>query len=640
MMLEDWTPKRGTAATDHQPAGRLKRLLLKRLLLKRLLGTVSVAASVTLCLLCGGMALASTPALAAPEAPVTRTPAASITATSAVLEGTLNPGAVAKAGWYFDYSNPNGSTCAEGPATPAEPEVEGEALPEHAEATGLEPSAKYEFCMVATNELGESTPSANEVTFETEAKAPEVLGESTSAVMATEARLEGTVNPNNQVTECHIQYAKTSEPVTTNEAPCEPSSVEGFGGQGVGLTVTGLEAATEYHYRIVLKNASAEEGSGEADFETQAPPSELETGEAQALMPTSVELGGKLNPGGEATYYIEYGTAPCSVSSCGQRSTEGLVTGRTQESVTPILLSSLKRDTTYHYWLVADNGAASEPVHGAARSFTTLNTAPSLIENGIAQAITTTSAQLTGELSPGGEATYYAEYSTAPCWSLPCGQRSAEAVLRGEGKLAIAPITISGLKPNTVYHYLLVAKNAAVSEPVYGQEAIFRTAETAAEAEAEANAKLAAERASSLAAQAQTAEESKRREEQSAAENAAVAQRANEIVAQSAGIQHQVELLRRQEELIAATSIEIVKLKVTGSGVQVTVRSSQAGDIAISGTGLKGRTIAKAAAGSHTVTLTLTKAGKKDRKHRKKTTVTVSLDTSLTSVAASGTVKL
>jgi hypothetical protein len=630
MMLKDWTPKREISTTDRRPAGRLQRLF----------GAVSVMATFTLCLLGGGMALASTPALAAPEAPVTKTPAKSITATSAVLEGTLNPGASAKAGWFFDYSNPNGTACAEGPATSTEPEVTGKALVEHTTATGLEPSAKYVFCMVATNELGESTPSATEVSFETKAKAPEVLSESTSAVTTTEARLEGTVNPNNQVTECNIQYAKLSEPVTTNEAPCETASVEGFGEQGVALTVGGLEAATKYHFKIVLKNASAETGTGEAEFETVAPPSELETGEAQALTPTSAEVGGLLNPGGEATYYIEYGTAACSGSSCGQLSTEGFVTGRTQTSVTPILLSSLKRNTTYHYWLVANNAAASEPVHGAEGSFTTPNAAPSLIENGSVQAITTTSAQLTGELNPGGEATYYAEYSTAPCWSLPCGQSSAEAALNGEGEQAIAPIALSGLKPNTIYHYVLVAKNAAVSKPVYGTEGVFRTAATTAEAEAEANALSAAQQAATLAAQNQTAEESKRREEQSAAANAATAQRYNEIVAQSAGIVHQAELLRHQEELIAATSVKIVKIKVTRSGVQVTVSSSEAGAVAISGAGLKGKTLANAAAGSRTVTLALTKAGKKDRAHHKKVTVTVSLGTSLTSVTASSTVKL
>lgn len=629
-MLKDWTPKREISTKDRRPAGRLQRLLR----------AVSVMATFTLCLLGGGMALASTPALAAPEAPVTKTPAKSITATSAVLEGTLNPGASAKAGWFFDYSNPNGTSCAEGPATPTEPEVTGKALVEHATATGLEPSAKYVFCMIATNELGESTPSATEVSFETKAKAPEVLSESTSAVTTTEAHLEGTVNPNNQVTECHIQYAKLSEPVTTNEAPCETASVEGFGEQGVGLTIGGLEAATKYHFKIVLKNASAETGTGEAEFETVAPPSELETGEALELTPTSAEAGGLLNPGGEATYYIEYGTAPCSGSSCGERSTEVFVTGRTQTSVTPILLSSLKRNTTYHYWLVADNAAASEPVHGAERSFTTPNAAPSLIENGPVQAITTSSAQFTGELNPGGEATYYVEYSTAPCWSLPCGQRSTEAVLRGEGEQAIAPITVSGLEPNTVYHYWLVAKNAAVSNPAHGKEDVFRTAQTAAEAEAEAKATSAAELASSLAAQKQTAEENKGREAQSAAENAAAAQRFNEVVAANAGIAHQAELLRQQEELIAATSIKIVKIKLTRGGVQVTVRSSQAGSITLSGAGLKRGTIAKAVAGSHTVTLKLSAAGKRDRAHHRKVTVTVSLGTSLTSVAASSAVKL
>jgi hypothetical protein len=503
----------------------------------------------------------------------------------------------------------------------------------------LEPSAKYEFCMVATNELGESERSANEVAFETEAEAPAILTESTSAVTASEARVEGTVNPNNQVTECHIQYGKTT--VSENELPCEPASLEGFGEQGVGLTIAGLEPGTVYHYRIILKNASAEEATGaEAEFETVAPPSELETGAAQALTPTSVELGGKLNPGGEATYYVEYGTAPCSGSTCGQMSTEGFVTGRTQESVTPIVLSSLKPNTTYHYWLVATNSAVAEPVHGEAGEFTTPVAVPSRIEAGIAEDLTTTSAELTGTLNPGGEATYYVEYGTAPCAGETCGQRSIEAVLSGAGPQSIAPIALDGLKPNTIYHYWLVATNAAVGKPVHSVESLFRTAETPAEAEAALNAASEAQRASSLAARNQIAEENRRREEQSAAENAAASQRLHEIAAADASTAHQAEELRRQEEVIAATSIKIVKIKVTRSGVEVTVRSSQAGTIAISSGGLKRRAITKAAAGSHTVTLKLSTAGKRDRTRHKKITVTVSLDTSLTSVAASSAVNL
>jgi hypothetical protein len=528
-MRKDWMPKRGTTATKGRPAATPRRLL----------GAAAAVAGATLGVLGGGMALASASALAAPEAPVTGAPATSITATSAVLEGTLNPGATAKAGWFFDYSLPNGTSCTEGPATALEPEVEGKALAEHTTAGGLEPSAKYEFCMIATDELGESERSLNEVSFVTEALAPEVLSESASGVTAIAAQLEGTVNPNNQVTECHIQYGKTS--VSEHELPCEPAaSVEGFGEQGVHLSLTDLEAVTKYRYRVLLKNASAEEKIGSSE---------------------------------------EFETGP--------------------------------------------------------------DTAPSRLENGNVEDITTTSAQFTGSFDPGGQAaSYHIEYFAAGCAETACRQDSAEAVVSGEAVAAITPIAVSGLKPNTIYRFSLAVKNLALSEPVHSVEGIFKTAETAAEAEAEANAASAAERASSLAAQAQIAEENARREQQSAAANAAASQRVAEITAVGAAIAHEAEQLRRQEELIAATSIEIVKLKLTRGGVQVTAKLSQAGAIELSGTGLRSRTVANTATGTRTVTLELTKAGREDRARHRKITVTVSLDTSLTSVTASSAVKL
>src|SRR5271154_3111465 len=84
----------------------------------------------------GALAFTAAPVwAAAPEAPVTIEPAQSITGTSAVLTGTLNPHSSAKVGGYFAYSAPEGLTCAEGPAVGLEGfegEKEEEAIAVHA----------------------------------------------------------------------------------------------------------------------------------------------------------------------------------------------------------------------------------------------------------------------------------------------------------------------------------------------------------------------------------------------------------------------------------------------------------------------------------------------------------------------------
>jgi hypothetical protein len=258
----------------------------------------------------GALAFTTAPALAAepaPEAPTT-TGVKTITATTAVLEGTLNPGASAKAGWYFAYSTE--IVCAVGATTPLEPEVTGKAVKEHIEVTGLEPNREYTFCMVATNEAGaQATPSVTELKFKTEPLPPTVEGLTSSNVKATEATLEATVNPNNEPTECKFQYGETK--VTENEIPCAPELLKGYGGQGVSSTqlnekgevtrsIGGLNPETTYKYRIVT-NSGAGEGTGEGTFETALPPNTPEKAKATEITTTTATLNGLLNPTAERT---------------------------------------------------------------------------------------------------------------------------------------------------------------------------------------------------------------------------------------------------------------------------------------------------------------------------------------------------
>lgn len=584
-----------------------------------------------------------------PEKPETSEPATHVTATSAKLEGILNPHSTRKVGGYFAYSDPGGSSCTEGPTVGLE-EFEGEkeekAIAVHA-TVGLEPDRTYRVCLVATDERGEPTP-GNEMVVETLAPPPVVVSESAPALVVPapvtgvlEATLSATVDPNNQVTECHFQYGVAS--VSEHEVTCEQGSVTGVE-QGVSVTVTGLlHLERVYHYRVVLKNAKGEEVKGaEEKLETLFSPSGLQTGAPEEVTGSGAKLGGKLDAGGEAEYYVEYSTVPCSANSCGTKSEATRVSGKVQECtlggvlqecVTPIVVSGLEPSTTYHYWLVANNGAVSEPVHGAAGEFTTKVAAPSP-KTGLAEDITPTSARFTGELNPGGgESEYYVEYLSS---SNTSGKTSA-AFASGKAKVSVAPLEVSGLEPNTTYYYWLVASNSAVSEPVHGEAHTFTTPLSHAEEEAQeaANRRPAEELAAATAAKQKLAEEETRRAQETAAANAAKQTQYEEIEAQSASREHQEAL----EELIADTSVSITKTKLGAGVVRVTIASSQAGTVTITGTGVK-KTVAKVAAGTHTLAVALTSAGRSARKHHKTSRVTVTLKTSVTTVSASTAVKL
>jgi hypothetical protein len=190
-----------------------------------------------------------------PQVPETLSPAKLVTATTATLEGVLNPVATQQAGWYFEYNL--GASCTGGQATVVEGEaaVQNETVVE--EVTELQPNAQYTFCLVATNEDGETTASTTEVHFTTPGQAPRVEGLSTPMVSASGASFEAVMNPENEPSSlCVFDYGQTTG--YGGEVPCEPASINGFGGRAVTASITGLTRDTAYDYRVRVKNAAGE----------------------------------------------------------------------------------------------------------------------------------------------------------------------------------------------------------------------------------------------------------------------------------------------------------------------------------------------------------------------------------------------
>jgi hypothetical protein len=404
-----------------------------------------------------------TPAFAAPEAPETVSPANNITGTSAELTGVLNPHSTAKAGWFFAYNQ--GLSCSGGPTTPQEPEVEGEALPEHAEATGLEPSKEYTFCLVATNEAAESTTGLPEVSFKTAALPPAVDSESSSSITPFQARIEGLVNPNNQTTSCVMEYGETTG--YGEKVNCEPESLEGFGDQGVGFTATGLNPGTTYHFRVVVENAANEKTEG-ADSEFTTLPLEkpiVGSESVSALTSTGATLNATVNPNyQETTYAFEYATNEALTGAVTVNG-ESSLPAEFAELPVSVNTEALQPRTTYFYRVVATNSPGGTD-DGPVQSFTTPGTP--IATTSAAQSITRTTAALSGTVNPGGEpATFHFAYATAANYQPGApnpyvkGATTPESASVGSGFTAhpAGPSAIGELQPGTTYHYALVATN-------------------------------------------------------------------------------------------------------------------------------------------------------------------------------------
>jgi hypothetical protein len=419
----------------------------------------------------GGIAT-STPAVTfttatPPEAPETSTPAKSITAVSAELEGTLNPHATVKAAWYFAYSNPEGPSCTEGPASALEPEELVKAKKDKATVTGLEAHRNYRFCLVAENSAGE-TATGNEVSFLTKSLAPTVISESSSSIKATEARVEATVNAENEATECHFQYGTAL--VTEHEAECEQGNALTGAEQTVAVNLTGLEQGAAYKWRVVVKNPTGQKEGAEETFTTAITP-EISGVQANPVTGTSATLQGVLNatkPGNPGTYEFLYNTTSAA-SGCegetGSTTPQGTSTGTSPEPVSAPI-AKLLPGTEYTFCLRASN-AAGETITGEPVTFTT--TAVGLEDS---PSVTATEALVTAQIGTDNATTTYevqygitsVEEHTSP---------TPEASIPASSSPTPVQQALTGLEPGKIYHFRFQANNG--HGPATGEERTFTT---------------------------------------------------------------------------------------------------------------------------------------------------------------------
>ena len=151
------------------------------------------------------------------------------------------------------------------------------------------------------------------------------------------------------------------------------------------------------------------------------------TGPVGSVGPTSAIVSGSVNPGGQATtWYVEYGTS----TSYGSQSASASVGSGSANVAVSRSLAGLAAGTTYHYRVVATNGAGTS--RGADGIFTTLS-APIAV-TGTATGVSPSGATLNGSVDPNGRATtWYFEYGTSTSYGTRTAVKDA-----GSGASAVA----------------------------------------------------------------------------------------------------------------------------------------------------------------------------------------------------------
>jgi len=290
----------------------------------------------------------------------TTTAATQVTATSALLHGTVNPRGLAGT-WSFEYgqtSDFGSQTTAVSYAASASTVTAAQTL------TGLQPNTTYHYRIVATNTDG--TVKGSEMTFQTTLPMPGITGVTVTGLTETGAQINATIQGYGANTQALVQYGISSSTLNQQTAltaiglPGSPNAFQ--------QALTDLLPGTTYYYRVFATSTAGTSYSLVSSFKTAGlPPTFVLTGEATDVTSTSVVLRGTVVPAGRETY-AHFVVTPAGGSAIS--TTEIYVGAGSLPVPVQVRLSGLTPGQAYQFQLVATNPSGT--VSGDASQFTTL----------------------------------------------------------------------------------------------------------------------------------------------------------------------------------------------------------------------------------------------------------------------------
>jgi phosphodiesterase/alkaline phosphatase D-like protein len=383
----------------------------------------------------------------------------SITSSGALLTGAVNANnASTTVTFEYGLTTSYGST-----VTADESPVAGMSFTLVSKAvTGLLPNTLYHFRAVGVNTA--DTAYGYDVTFTTGKAAPNATTNVASSVSSTAATLNGTVNASNENTMISFEYGLSTSYGTT--ATAVPSIATGSNNTLVSYGLTGVSPNTMYHFRVVAANPTGTTNGLDQTFTTSAVVPTVTTGSADSITSSGAVLSGTVNANNaDTTVTIQYGlttsygftvaTSPYTATGTGNTSVSAALTG-------------LLPNTAYHFRAVGQNSAGT--TNGLDATFTTGKEAPSALTNA-ASNIVPTAATLNGTVNAMNDSTAVTfEYGLTEAYG--SSETAAESPVTGIGDTPVS-CSITGLTPNTTYHYRVVAVNSV--DTVYGSDQTFTT---------------------------------------------------------------------------------------------------------------------------------------------------------------------
>lgn len=283
---------------------------------------------------------------------------------------------------------------------------------------------------------------------------PKVACEPATEIVANAATIECSVEPPEmEEDEWHIEYRRVGSPIWTKTRGGTLASA------GKVMERVGLEPEAEYVYRASATNRVGGETGRSTKMRLETPAAlELMTGAATAVTSTSAILAGEVDPEGiESHSSFDYGfTTGYGSSIAAVR--DGTESNDDGDGTSPVPVSGrlegLEPNMLYHYRLMGEN-VDGEKSDGPDAEFKTLPESPA-VSVGVS-GVTRGTATFAGTINPENSRTkYHIEYGTSEAYGRGTTEASAG---EGFGEVAAGPVEVSGLRPETTYHFRLVASS-------------------------------------------------------------------------------------------------------------------------------------------------------------------------------------
>jgi len=301
------------------------------------------------------------------SAPGVQTDASAVPSNStAVVKGWVTPNGAPTTYWY-EY----GKTNALGSRTAAQAIGSGfTPIPSPGYITGLEANTTYYFRLSAQNTYGTINGATH--TFTTNANTPPqgsvptVLTNAATGVSRTSADLHGHVTAHGSETTYWFEYGLDA---SLGNITALRSAGSGSASMAVAASVTGLQPATKYYYRLNAQNQFGTVNGSIQNFTTDGPSAgapAVNTNAATNIATSSATLNGHVDPHtSQTTYWFEYGKN----ASLGKDTQTVVLPAGNGNTAVSADVTGLSKNTKYFFRVVARNSEGT--TRGDTQSFKT-----------------------------------------------------------------------------------------------------------------------------------------------------------------------------------------------------------------------------------------------------------------------------